>query len=81
MDQAQWTFAEKVIAQGLYGLVVGMGVFITGLVRGSWYMRAHFQEVVRQRDVYKEMLDKSEDTAKKTLALLDDLSAKLEERS
>jgi hypothetical protein len=70
MDQAQWTFAEKVIVQGLYGLVVGMSAFIVGLVRGWWYMRAHFQEVARQRDVYKELNDKAEETAKKILALL-----------
>jgi hypothetical protein len=81
MDQAQWTFAEKVVAQGLYGIAVSLSLFILGLHRGWWYMRAHFQEVVRQRDDYKALNHTTEDTAKKTLALLADLSGKLEARS
>lgn len=71
MDQAQWTFAEKVVAQGLYGIAVSLSLFILGLHRGWWYMRAHFQEVSRQRDVYKELNDRTEVTTAKILALLE----------
>lgn len=72
---------EVLISHGLVGGVVCMAVFIFGLHRGWWFMRGHFQEVARQRDVYKLLNETTEDTAKKTLALLADLSAKLEAHS
>ena len=49
MNEAQqWMpFAEKVITNGLYGLVMGMGLFILGLIREWWVMGTHFRAVVK----------------------------------
>lgn len=64
-------FLEKIIIQGLVGGVLCMAAFIFALHREWVYMRGHFKEVERQRDVYKALNDTTKDTADKILALLE----------
>jgi hypothetical protein len=67
---------ETIVRHGLVGGVICMAAFIFGLHRGWWFMRAHFMEVTRQRDDYKLLNERTEDTTKKILALLEKSEAR-----
>jgi tetrahydromethanopterin S-methyltransferase subunit G len=78
-EAQQWTpIAERVIANGLYGITVGAVIFVIGLVREWWVMGAHFRAVVKDKDEYKALSHTSEETAKKILELLAVVSQRLE---
>jgi hypothetical protein len=80
-EAQQWTpLAERIIENGLYGFTAGAVIFVIGLIRERWYMRAHFQEVARQRDAYKSLYETATDNAKTTLGMLAEVLEKLEER-
>jgi hypothetical protein len=80
-EAQQWTpIAEKVIANGLYGLATAMAFFILGLLREWWVMGAHFRAVVKDKDEYKALNHTSEETAKRILELLAMMSQRLEGR-
>lgn len=71
---------ERLVAQGLVGGVICMGIFILGLVREWWVMGPHFRAVVKDKDEYKALTRTAEDSAKETRQILADLSRQLEDR-